>query len=81
MYRHMLPGDTEAGRLVAVEIWCAQDQAKAWKAVAANQQINPGKYDGSVIDKNLALASKLSLIMTPSIVRGRTSVRWNAFCG
>lgn len=45
-------------------------QAKAWKAVAANQQTNPGKYDGSVIDKNLALVSKIGLTMTPSIVYG-----------
>lgn len=70
VYRHMLPGHTEAGRLVAVEIWCAEDQAQAWKAVAAGQQISPAKCDGSVIDKNLALASKLGLTMTPSIVYG-----------
>jgi len=31
MYRHMLTGQTEASRLVAVKIWCAQAKQKRGK--------------------------------------------------
>jgi thioredoxin-related protein len=68
VYRHLLPGRTEAGRLSAVDVWCSANPAQAWKAVAVGQRTSSAKCDGSVIEKNLELAKRLGLTMTPSIV-------------
>ena len=68
VYRHLLPGSTESGRLSALNVWCAQNQVQAWKSVASGQRMSPTKCDGSVIEKNLELAKRLGLTMTPSIV-------------
>ena len=68
VYRHLLPGRTEAGRLAAVDVWCAQNPVQAWKAVAAGQRTSSAKCDGSVIEENLELAKRLGLTMTPTIV-------------
>jgi thiol:disulfide interchange protein DsbC len=68
VYRHLLPGHGEAGRLKALDVWCSEDQVKAWKAVAAGVTIASKKCDGAVLEKNLGLAKNLGLTMTPSIV-------------
>jgi len=68
IYRHLLPGRTEAGRLSAVDVWCAGNPVQALKAVAAGQRAISAKCDGSVIEKNLELAKRLGLTITPSIV-------------
>lgn len=68
VYRHLLPGRTEAGRLSAVDVWCSANPAQAWKTVAAGHRVSSAKCDGSVIEKNLERAKRLGLTMTPSIV-------------
>jgi protein-disulfide isomerase len=68
VYRHMLPGRTAAGRLLAVDVWCARDSVKAWKDVTVGAPISPTKCDGKVLEKNLELARRLGLTTTPSIV-------------
>lgn len=68
VYRHLLPGHTESGRLSGVYVWCAANPMQAWKIVASGQAPTPAKCDGSAIEKNLALAKRLGLTMTPSIV-------------
>lgn len=68
VYRHLLPGRTEAGRLAAVDVWCSANPAQAWKTVASGERPSSAKCDGSVIEKNLELAKRLGLTMTPSIV-------------
>jgi thiol:disulfide interchange protein DsbC len=68
VYRHLLPGHTEGGRISAVDVWCAANPVQAWKTVAAGQTTSPAKCDGSAIEKNLALAKRLGLTMTPTIV-------------
>lgn len=71
VYRHMLPGHTEAGRLSALDVWCSPSPIEAWKAVAAGSQAgraSQAECDVSVLDKNLRVAKRLGLTMTPSIV-------------
>jgi thiol:disulfide interchange protein DsbC len=57
--------EPELGRL---DVWCAANPVQAWKTVAAGQTTSPAKCDGSAIEKNLALAKRLGLTMTPTIV-------------
>jgi len=68
VYRHMLPGHTEAGRLSAIDVWCSTNPIAAWRAVTLGVAPGPAKCDASALDKNLALATRLGLTMTPSIV-------------
>lgn len=68
IYRHMLPGHTDAGRLAAIAVWCSESPIEAWKAVAAGLAAASAKCDASALDKNLSLARRLGLSMTPSIV-------------
>jgi thiol-disulfide isomerase/thioredoxin len=68
VYRHLLPGHTEVGRLSAIDVWCSTSPIAAWKAIALGLAVRPAKCDASVLDRNLALATRLGLTMTPSIV-------------
>lgn len=68
VYRHMLPGHTEAGRLSAVSVWCSNSPIAAWKAVAAGLAVAVAKCDASALEGNLVLARRLGLSLTPSIV-------------
>jgi len=86
VYRHLLPGRTEQGRLSAVDVLCSENPAQAWQRVATGVQISaPGfatKCDGETLENNVALAKSFGLAMTPSTpVRKRTGLRWNAFVG
>jgi len=66
--RHMLPGRSDDGRRRTLDVWCAEDQAKAWKDVAAGLPTTPAKCDGLALEKNRELAEHLGLTSTPSII-------------
>ena len=72
VYRHLLLGRTKQGRLSAVDVLCSENPAQAWQRVAAGvQRSAPGyttKCNGGTLEKNLALAKRFGLSMTPSIV-------------
>ena len=56
MYRHMLPGHTDAGRRAALDVRCSDTPATAWKNVAAGSRTVSKSCDGAALHKNLALA-------------------------
>lgn len=66
--RHMLPGGSDIGRRRALDVWCAEDKAKAWKDVAAGLPTTPAKCDGVALENNRVLAGRLGLTSTPSII-------------
>lgn len=68
VYRHLLPGQSDSGRVSAMNIWCSTNPIKAWKTVAAGGHAESAKCDGSVVETNLEVAKNLGLTMTPSIV-------------
>lgn len=68
VYKHLLPGHNEAGRLAALDVWCSDNPVMAWKSVAAGLTVASKTCDGAVLEKNLELAKNLGLTMTPSIV-------------
>lgn len=72
VYRDLLPRRTEQGRLSAVDVLCSENPARAWQRVAAGGQISsPGytmKCDEGTLEKNLSLAKRFRLSMTPNIV-------------
>ena len=68
VYRHLLPGHTAAGRVAANSVWCSNDPAAAWKNHVTGQPVVPTTCTGRALDKNLALAKRLGITMTPTIV-------------
>lgn len=68
VYRHLLPGATGTSRVLAVNVWCAGDQVKEWKEIAAGRPSSRAKCDATALEKNLLLARRLELTTTPSIV-------------
>lgn len=68
VYRHLLPGKNDASRRNTLGVWCAADQVKAWKNVAAGIANNAAQCDGSALDRNLDLGKRLGLTTTPSII-------------
>lgn len=74
VYRHMLPGHTEAGRLAALNVWCSDTPAIAWKNVAAGSRTVSKMCDGAALNKNLELARRLGLTTTPAIVYANGNV-------
>lgn len=68
VYRHLLPGHAKGGRLSAKDVWFSKNQIAAWKAVVGGLDLTSEKCDGSVLERNLALAKRMGLTMTPSIV-------------
>lgn len=68
VYRHLLPGHSEAGRASAVDVWCSNDRVSAWKNLTAGMKIPSGKCDAAQLDTNLSLAKRLGLTSTPTII-------------
>ena len=68
IYRHLLPGHSEAGRVAANAVWCANEPVQAWKEIAAGGPTVPTRCDSEVLRKNLALAQRLGLTSTPSVI-------------
>lgn len=69
VYRHLLPGHTKAGRLKAIDVWCSDNQVRAWKNIGAGLMTQSVTCsDAAAIERNLALAKRLGLTSTPSIV-------------
>jgi thiol:disulfide interchange protein DsbC len=76
VYRHLLPGHTDAGRRAAMEVWCAPAPLAAWHIIAAGLPAGSSseKCDGSALQKNLELAKRLGLTSTPTIIYGNGHV-------
>lgn len=72
--RYMLPGGSDVGRKRALDVWCAEDQVKAWKNVAAGLPTTPAKCNGVALENNRVLAGRLGLTSTPSIIYGNGHV-------
>ena len=68
VYRHMLPGQSDAGRLAAIDVWCSSNPIETWKKVAAGIPVSRVSCDATQIEKNRAMARRLGLTSTPSIV-------------
>ena len=68
VYRHILPGRSDAGRRAALDVWCSDTPAIAWKNFAAGSPTVSKTCDGAVLEKNLALVQRLGLTTTPAIV-------------
>jgi thiol:disulfide interchange protein DsbC len=52
----------------AVTVWCASDRARAWRAVVLERKTLPFKTCPHPIDRNLALAEKLQVRGTPTLI-------------
>lgn len=74
VYYHLLPGHSPAARNDSLKVWCAPDKARAWEAVARGGSAPASSCDGSALDRNLALARKIGLDQTPSMVLADGSV-------
>ena len=68
IYRHMLPGHSNAGRLSAIDVWCSGDPAEAWRRVAAGVPVPQANCEATALGRNLNLARHFGLKLTPSIV-------------
>lgn len=52
----------------AISVWCAKDRAKAWKALMLDGKV-PSKTDcDHPIDRNIALAGRLGVTGTPTLI-------------
>ena len=74
VYRHLLPGHTDAGRRAALDVWCSDTPSTAWKNVAAGSHTVSKSCDGAALHKNLELARRLGLTTTPAIVYANGNV-------
>jgi thiol:disulfide interchange protein DsbC len=52
----------------AIAVWCAADRPRAWRAVVLERQTLPLKTCPHPIERNLALAEKLEVHGTPTLV-------------
>lgn len=68
IYRHLLPGHEAHARVVAASVLCARDQEAEWKRAMAGMAIGEGTCPGDALDRNYALAKKIGIIGTPSLV-------------
>jgi thiol:disulfide interchange protein DsbC len=52
-------------------VWCSDDRAQAWKELTLNKKVPAGKGDcPNPIEANLALAEKMRVNSTPTIILG-----------
>lgn len=68
VYYHLLPGHSPAARSDSANVWCAADKVRAWETVARGGSVPSQSCDDSALDRNLALARKIGLDQTPSLV-------------
>lgn len=54
----------------AIAVWCAKDRARAWRAVVLERKTLPAKTCAHPIERNLALAAKLEVRGTPTLIAG-----------
>jgi thiol:disulfide interchange protein DsbC len=52
----------------AIAVWCARDRPRAWRAVVLERKTLPFKSCPHPIDRNLALAEKLQVRGTPTLI-------------
>lgn len=69
IYTFMFPIDSlhPSAKGKAVAVWCAKDRAKAWDDLVRKNIAAVGNCDNPV-DRNVALAEKLSIRGTPTII-------------
>lgn len=72
VYRHLLPGHTEAGRVTTTEVLCSEAPAQAWSNVAAGKPaglaVRMQGCDVGVLKKNLDAAHRLGVASTPTVI-------------
>jgi thiol:disulfide interchange protein DsbC len=68
VHYHLLPGHSASARADALNVWCASDQVKAWSAAARGDIVAAPACDGLALDRNHALAMKLGIERTPSMI-------------
>jgi thiol:disulfide interchange protein DsbC len=68
IYTFLYPILSEDSTTKSRNIWCAQDQAKAWNDWILDNKTPPAaSCDSSVVDRNVALGKKLRIQGTPTI--------------
>lgn len=73
-YFYPLTGIHPDARAKSIAVWCAPNPAQAWDALML-QNVQPpklpgGKECGNPVDRNVALASRLGITGTPTLVAG-----------
>ena len=69
IYTFLFPIDSlhPAAKAKSVGVWCAKDRAKAWNDLMTSNRAPTGTCDNP-IDRNIALAEKLAIRGTPTLI-------------
>ena len=69
VYTFMFPIDSlhPAAKAKSAGVWCAKDRAKAWNDLMTRNMVPTGTCE-TPIDRNVALAEKLSIRGTPTLI-------------
>ena len=55
-------------RAKAIAVWCAKDRLGAWQALMTRDQVPPSADCAHAVDRNVALAERLGVTGTPTLV-------------
>jgi thiol:disulfide interchange protein DsbC len=56
------------GRAKAIAVWCAKDRLGAWQALMTRDELPPTAECAHPVDRNIALAERLGVTGTPTLV-------------
>lgn len=79
VHYHLLPEHSASVGQDARNVWCAPDPAKAWAIAARGGTVAASQCDDTTLDRNHALALKLGIDRTPTMVFADGRVLASAF--